>query len=98
MGCIEGKIDRDQTDFMPMSFDETIGEDNPARVIDAFVEMLDNNTLKETAETEAALQVFAMNIAHCLRTLLRYFSGGGFCCLKGKLFACFQLERFFSWA
>jgi hypothetical protein len=27
--------------------------------------------LKSTAETEAALQVFAMNIAHCLRALLR---------------------------
>lgn len=29
--------------------------------------------LPQTAETEAALQVFAMNIAHCLRSLLRYF-------------------------
>jgi len=45
MGYIEGKIDRDQINIMPMSFDETIGEDNPVRVIDAFVEMLDNNTL-----------------------------------------------------
>jgi len=46
MGYIEGKIDRDQIDFMPMSFDEMIGEDNPVRAIDAFVEMLDNNTLR----------------------------------------------------
>ena len=45
MGYIEGRIDRNQIDFMPMSFDEMIGEDNPVRVIDAFVEMLDNNTL-----------------------------------------------------
>ncbi len=29
--------------------------------------------LPQTAETEAALQVFAMNVAHCLRSLLRHF-------------------------
>ncbi|MDD4699979.1 MAG: IS1182 family transposase [Oscillospiraceae bacterium] len=45
MGYIEGKINRDQISFMPMSFDEIIGEDNPVRVIDAFVEMLDANAL-----------------------------------------------------
>ncbi len=28
--------------------------------------------LPETAETEAALQVFVMNVAHCLRSLLRH--------------------------
>lgn len=45
MGYIEGKINRDQISFIPMSFDEIIGEDNPVRAVDAFVEMLDANAL-----------------------------------------------------
>ena len=45
MGYIEGKINRGQISFASMSFDEMIGEDNPVRAIDAFVEMLGTNAL-----------------------------------------------------
>ena len=45
MRYVEGKIDRDQISFEPISFDEMIGEENPVRVIDAFVEILDVKTL-----------------------------------------------------
>ena len=45
MRYIKGKIDRDQVSFMPMAFDEMIGEENSVRVIDAFVEILDVNAL-----------------------------------------------------
>ena len=45
MRYIEGKIDRDQISIMPMAFDEMIGEENPVRVIDAFIEMLDIKAL-----------------------------------------------------
>lgn len=41
MRYIEGKIDRDQDNLMPIAFDEMISEANSVRVIDAFVEMLD---------------------------------------------------------
>lgn len=41
MRYVEGKIDRNQVTFAPMSLDEMISDDNPIRVIDAFVEMLD---------------------------------------------------------
>lgn len=45
MRYVEGKTARDQLSFMPMSFDEMIGEENPVRVIDAFVEILDIKAL-----------------------------------------------------
>lgn len=45
MRYVEGKIDRDQVSFMPISFDEMIVEENPVRVIDVFVEMLDIKAL-----------------------------------------------------
>jgi transposase len=37
---VEG-VDRGQTTLFPESLDDRIGEDNPIRVIDAFVEALD---------------------------------------------------------
>jgi transposase len=37
---VEG-VDRGQTTLFPESLDDWIGEDNPIRVIDAFVEALD---------------------------------------------------------
>lgn len=45
MRYIEGKMDRDQVSFNPISFDEMIEKENPVRVIDAFVEMLDMKSL-----------------------------------------------------
>jgi len=41
MGYVKKNFDRDQFSFMPVSFDELIDENNPVRVIEAFVEMLD---------------------------------------------------------
>ena len=37
----EGKMCREQTSLLPITFDEMISEENPVRVIDAFVEILD---------------------------------------------------------
>ncbi len=48
MRYIKGKIDRNQVSMEPMCFDELIVEENPVRVIDAFVEMLDIKALKCT--------------------------------------------------
>lgn len=44
MGYIEGQ-DRHQPMLLPDSVDDLIGEDNPVRVIDAFVDSLDIQTL-----------------------------------------------------
>jgi len=46
MGYVTKDFDRNQLNFMPLSFDELIDENNPVRVIDAFVEMLDMNQLE----------------------------------------------------
>lgn len=45
MRYIEGKTDRNQISFAPISFDEMIEESNPVRVMDAFIEMLDIKAL-----------------------------------------------------
>jgi transposase len=37
----EGKMSREQTSLLLITFDEIISEENPVRVIDAFVEILD---------------------------------------------------------
>ena len=44
-GYIEGKINTMQYTLIPMCYDEMISEDNPVRVIDAFVDSLDMKEL-----------------------------------------------------
>ena len=44
-GYIEGKIDIKQYSFLPTCYDEIISEDNPVRVLDAFVDSLDMKQL-----------------------------------------------------
>lgn len=44
-GYIEGKINTKQYSLIPMCYDEMISEDNPVRVIDAFVDSLDMKQL-----------------------------------------------------
>ena len=39
-GFVEG-IDRSQSTFFPATLDDYVGEDNPVRAVDAFVEGLD---------------------------------------------------------
>ncbi len=55
MRYIQGNLERNQVSFEPLAFDEMIKEDNPVRVIDAFVNMLDSKDLgcrySETKET-----------------------------------------------
>lgn len=55
MRYIQGNLERNQVSFEPLAFDEMIKEDNPVRVIDAFVNMLDSKDLgcrySETRET-----------------------------------------------
>ena len=46
MGYVTKEFDREQLNFIPISFDEMIDENNPGRVIEAFVEMLDMNQLE----------------------------------------------------
>lgn len=45
-GYIEGKINTKQYSFLPTCYDEIISEDNPVRVLDAFVDSLDMKQLK----------------------------------------------------
>jgi len=47
--------------------------------------------LKATAKTEAALQVFAMNVAHCLRALLRLIFQRYFLLLSWKPICLFSV-------
>jgi transposase len=55
MRYVQGEIDRNQVSIEPLCFDELISEDNPVRVIDAFIDMLDTKSLgckySETKET-----------------------------------------------
>ncbi len=55
MRYVEGKIERNQVSFEPLAFDEIISENNPVRVIDAFIDMLDAKALgckySETKDT-----------------------------------------------
>lgn len=44
-GYVEGKIDIKQYSLIPMCYDEMISEDNPVRVLDAFVDSLDMKQL-----------------------------------------------------
>ena len=44
-GYIEGKINTEQYSFLPICYDEIISEENPVRVLDAFVESLDMKEL-----------------------------------------------------
>ena len=44
-GYIEGKINTEQYSFLPICYDEIISEDNPVRVLDAFVESLNMKEL-----------------------------------------------------
>lgn len=44
-GYIEGKIDTKQYSFFPTCYDEMITEDNPVRVLNAFVDSLDMKEL-----------------------------------------------------
>jgi transposase len=52
---VKSKIDREQTNMLPITFDDMISENNPVRVIEAFVEMLDVKALgfkySETKDT-----------------------------------------------
>ena len=49
---IEG-VARDQVTLLPESLDDYVAEDNPARVVDAFIEMLDLASLGFAVEREA---------------------------------------------
>lgn len=55
MRYVEGKIDRNQVSMEPICFDELISKENPVRVIDSFVEMLNVKQLgckyAQTSET-----------------------------------------------
>ena len=54
MRYIQGKIDRQQLNLLPMAFDDLINEDNTVRVIEAFVEILDIKALGfKYSETKA---------------------------------------------
>ena len=44
-GYIEGKVNTEQYNFIPVCYDEMISEDNPVRVLDEFVESLDMKKL-----------------------------------------------------
>jgi len=46
MGYVTKEFDRDQLNVIPISFDEMIDENNPVRVIEAFVDMLDMSQLE----------------------------------------------------
>lgn len=46
MGYVTKEFDRNQLNCIPISFDEMIDENNPVRVIEAFVEMLDMGKLE----------------------------------------------------
>src|SRR5665647_514449 len=46
MGYVAKEFDRNQLNFIPISFDEMIDENNPVRVIEAFVDMLDMSQLE----------------------------------------------------
>ena len=54
MGYVTNEFDRNQVNLMPLAFDELIDENNPVRVIDAFVEMLDMNKLNCVYATSKA--------------------------------------------
>ena len=43
-GFVEG-VDRSQSTFFPATLDDYVGEDNPVRAVDAFVEGLDLSRL-----------------------------------------------------
>lgn len=45
---VEG-VERDQGGFFPMHLEDFVGEDNPVRVVDAFVDMLDLRDLGFTS-------------------------------------------------
>ena len=49
---IEG-VSRDQVTLLPESLDDYVAEDNPARVVDAFIDMLDLGKLGFVVEPEA---------------------------------------------
>jgi len=54
MRYIQGEIDRQQLNILPIAFDDLINEDNPVRVIEAFVEILDIKSLGfKYSETKA---------------------------------------------
>lgn len=54
MRYVQGKIDRQQLNILPIAFDDLINEDNSVRVIDAFVEILDIKSLGfKYSETKA---------------------------------------------
>ena len=44
-GYIEGKINAKQYSFLPTCYDEIISEDNPVRILEAFVDSLDMKQL-----------------------------------------------------
>ena len=46
MGYVAKEFDRNQLNFIPISFDEMIDDNNPVRVIEAFVDMLDMSQLE----------------------------------------------------
>jgi transposase len=49
---VEGR-DRDQATLFPARLDEALGEDHPARVVDAFIDALDLKALGVGVEPEA---------------------------------------------
>lgn len=51
MGYIEGKIEKEQYSFLPICFDELIENDNPVRMINAFVESLNMEKIGFTKST-----------------------------------------------
>jgi len=76
MRYIEGKTDRDQISFTPISFDEMIEENNPVRVMEAFVEMLDIKALKCTHYETSATGRMPYNPKDMLKLYVYgYFNG-----------------------
>ena len=54
MRYVEGKIDREQTSMLPITFDDMISKENTIRVIEAFVDILNVKTLGfKYSETKA---------------------------------------------
>ena len=55
-GYIEGKINTKQYSLIPICYDEMISEDNPVRVLDAFVDSLNLTQMKfKNADRQVSL-------------------------------------------
>ena len=77
-GYIEGKINTKQYSLSPICYDEMISEDNPVRVLDAFVDSLDMKKMNfKNADRQASLAGRpSYNPKHLLKLYLYgYFNG-----------------------